>query len=200
MTTVAACPDPKTLRFGSAGWKTVSAPRDIYAGFPAKFWRNQDEASRGIWGSVVPNVEPTCINNTMHSDRYQSLLCLSRQQTPIDVQITTLDRPQSPVGTVMDIESKPHVSLIAAVQTSQSGAKEPLESFGSSRESDKHIEGNALLIDRLGNVRKLPIPSQDPNDPLNFRPREKWAVIFSCCWFCESLKSQRALAIRCIYV
>ncbi|KAJ5061977.1 major facilitator superfamily domain-containing protein [Bipolaris maydis] len=83
----------------------------------------------------------------------------------------------------MDIESKPHVSLIAAVQTSQSGAKEPLESFGSSRESDKHIEGNALLIDRLGNVRKLSIPSQDPNDPLNFRPREKWAVIFICCWF-----------------
>ncbi|WZH44346.1 major facilitator superfamily domain-containing protein [Fusarium acuminatum] len=46
-----------------------------------------------------------------------------------------------------------------------------------------HIEGNALLVDRQGEIRKIPIPSSDPNDPLNFRPWEKWGLVFCCCWF-----------------
>jgi hypothetical protein len=48
---------------------------------------------------------------------------------------------------------------------------------------DGHIEGNALLVDRQGEIRKIPIPSSDPNDPLNFRPWEKWGLVFCCCWF-----------------
>ncbi|KAK5722298.1 hypothetical protein LTR15_005527 [Elasticomyces elasticus] len=47
----------------------------------------------------------------------------------------------------------------------------------------QHIAGSALLIDRDGRVRKLPIPSSDPNDPLNWKKWEKAAVIFCCCWF-----------------
>ncbi|KAL2409304.1 putative MFS-type transporter [Exophiala dermatitidis] len=47
----------------------------------------------------------------------------------------------------------------------------------------EHIEGNALLLDREGRIRRLPIPSHDPNDPLNFRTWEKTAVIVCCCWF-----------------
>ena len=53
-----------------------------------------------------------------------------------------------------------------------------------------HAEGNALLIDKHGAVRKVPVPSSNPNDPLNFRPWEKWGVIVTCCWFCESCSSQ----------
>lgn len=46
-----------------------------------------------------------------------------------------------------------------------------------------HIEGNALLVNKDGEIRKIPVPSSDPNDPLNFRPWEKYALVFCCCWF-----------------
>lgn len=50
----------------------------------------------------------------------------------------------------------------------------------------QHVEGNALLVDKHGQIRRLPIPSDSPNDPLNWTKWEKSAVIFCCCWFCES--------------
>ncbi|TVY72872.1 putative MFS-type transporter [Fusarium oxysporum f. sp. cubense] len=46
-----------------------------------------------------------------------------------------------------------------------------------------HAEGNALLVDAHGNIRRLPVPSNNPNDPLNWKPWQKWAVIGTCCWF-----------------
>jgi hypothetical protein len=46
-----------------------------------------------------------------------------------------------------------------------------------------HVEGNALLISKDGTIRKIPVPSNNPNDPLNFRPWEKAGLIFCCCWF-----------------
>ncbi|KAH7188288.1 major facilitator superfamily domain-containing protein [Fusarium flagelliforme] len=46
-----------------------------------------------------------------------------------------------------------------------------------------HIEGNALLVDKKGEIRKIPVPSSDPNDPLNLRPWEKYGLVFCCCWF-----------------
>ncbi|KAK4044094.1 major facilitator superfamily domain-containing protein [Parachaetomium inaequale] len=54
---------------------------------------------------------------------------------------------------------------------------------GRSDDGHGHIEGNALLVSKDGEIRKIPVPSSDPNDPLNFRPWEKYAVIFCCCWF-----------------
>ena len=63
----------------------------------------------------------------------------------------------------------------------------------SASQDEKHIEiehrevkatGNALLVSRDGEVRRLPIPSSNPNDPLNFTKWEKFGVILSCCWFC----------------
>jgi hypothetical protein len=48
-----------------------------------------------------------------------------------------------------------------------------------------HVAGDALLIDGQGAIRCLPIPSNDPNDPLNFKTWEKIATIFCCCWFCK---------------
>jgi len=35
----------------------------------------------------------------------------------------------------------------------------------------KHIDGSALLVSKEGSVRKLPVPSNDPNDPLNWSVR-----------------------------
>ncbi|KAI1062600.1 hypothetical protein LB506_006464 [Fusarium annulatum] len=49
--------------------------------------------------------------------------------------------------------------------------------------SSGHVEGNALLVDAHGNVRRLPIPSNNPNDPLNWKSWKKWGVIVTCCWF-----------------
>ncbi|KAJ5819424.1 hypothetical protein N7474_005015 [Penicillium riverlandense] len=40
-----------------------------------------------------------------------------------------------------------------------------------------------LLVDAAGEVQHLPVPSSDPNDPLNFTMWEKMAIIISCCWF-----------------
>lgn len=47
----------------------------------------------------------------------------------------------------------------------------------------KHVGGNALLVSRDGEVRKLPVPSSNPNDPLNFRGWEKTGIVICCCWF-----------------
>lgn len=46
---------------------------------------------------------------------------------------------------------------------------------------------DGLLVNASGDILRLPIPSADPNDPLNFTFLEKMGVIVSCCWFCESL-------------
>lgn len=47
-----------------------------------------------------------------------------------------------------------------------------------------HVAGNALLVAADGHIRNLPIPSGDPNDPLNFSRWKKAAIVVACCWFC----------------
>ena len=54
----------------------------------------------------------------------------------------------------------------------------------SSLPDTSHVAGDALLVTADGQVRKLPIPSNDPNDPLNFTKWEKLAIVVACCWFC----------------
>ncbi|GMF76735.1 unnamed protein product [Aspergillus oryzae] len=51
-------------------------------------------------------------------------------------------------------------------------------------EAGTKSRGN-LLVDADGQVQRLPVPSKDPNDPLNYSTWEKTAIIVSCCWFCE---------------
>ena len=46
-----------------------------------------------------------------------------------------------------------------------------------------------VLIDDTREVHRLPVPSINPNYPLNFSKWEKFGVVFSCCWFCETLSS-----------
>lgn len=47
------------------------------------------------------------------------------------------------------------------------------------------VNGDVVLIDSDGNVRRLPIPTNDPNDPLNFPRWKKFVILGCCCWFCE---------------
>ncbi|KAJ6104018.1 hypothetical protein N7523_010338 [Penicillium sp. IBT 18751x] len=49
-------------------------------------------------------------------------------------------------------------------------------------EPDDKKQGD-ILVDAAGSVQRLPVPSDDPNDPLNFTLWEKSGVIVSCCWF-----------------
>lgn len=42
---------------------------------------------------------------------------------------------------------------------------------------------NVNLLDENGNVRRIPVPSSDPNDPLNMSKWRKLGVIVTCCWY-----------------
>ncbi|KAL5361218.1 major facilitator superfamily domain-containing protein [Aspergillus floccosus] len=48
---------------------------------------------------------------------------------------------------------------------------------------DKLFNPDHLLVNQDGEIQQLPIPSRDPNDPLNFSFWEKVGIIVSCCWF-----------------
>lgn len=45
--------------------------------------------------------------------------------------------------------------------------------------------GDVLLVSEEG-LRKIPIPTDDPNDPLNYSKWKKAGVVLTCCWFCKS--------------
>lgn len=45
------------------------------------------------------------------------------------------------------------------------------------------VNAGEVLVDAAGDIQRLPVPSADPNDPLNFTLWEKSGVIISCCWF-----------------
>ena len=49
--------------------------------------------------------------------------------------------------------------------------------------ASNHVDGNALLLSTDGRIRRLPIPSSDPNDPLNFPTWMKVGIVVSSCWF-----------------
>lgn len=71
------------------------------------------------------------------------------------------------------MDSKPHTDI------------DYVEELKASQEhvEDNHVKGNALLIQADGDVRKIPVPSKSPNDPLNFKTWEKAGIVFCCCWF-----------------
>jgi hypothetical protein len=46
-------------------------------------------------------------------------------------------------------------------------------------------QNSEVLVDAAGDIQRLPVPSNDVNDPLNFTVWEKTGVIVSCCWFCK---------------
>jgi hypothetical protein len=62
-----------------------------------------------------------------------------------------------------------------------------------------HAAGNALLIASNGTIRKLPIPTSDPNDPLLFTKWQKLGIIVSCCWFCKKSLPQYPSDLWIVY-
>ncbi|OOG00249.1 hypothetical protein ASPCADRAFT_401292 [Aspergillus carbonarius ITEM 5010] len=45
----------------------------------------------------------------------------------------------------------------------------------------EHVE--QVLVDEAGRIQRLPVPSEDPNDPLNLARWEKTGIVVCCCWF-----------------
>ncbi|KAL1296795.1 hypothetical protein AAFC00_000256 [Neodothiora populina] len=51
-------------------------------------------------------------------------------------------------------------------------------------DSSKHsTSGNVKLVNTIGEVRRDPTASDDPNDPLNFSKWIKLGISVCCCWF-----------------
>lgn len=50
----------------------------------------------------------------------------------------------------------------------------------------KHVNGNAFLVNRsTGEIRLIPVPTENPNDPLNYSLWQKSGLVVVCCWFCK---------------
>lgn len=79
--------------------------------------------------------------------------------------------------------------MTADIEANKASAAE-IDNVKTLVDSAEHAEGNAFLVDKHGAVRRVPVPSNNPNDPLNFKPWEKWAVIATCCWFCKFCSAQ----------
>lgn len=62
----------------------------------------------------------------------------------------------------------------------------PIIEFTENVEGQHQKPADHILVDADGLVQRLPVPSEDPNDPLNYSWKEKASIIVSCCWFCES--------------
>jgi hypothetical protein len=58
-----------------------------------------------------------------------------------------------------------------------------VESLESSKHPSPNRAGDLNLIDDNGATRRIPIPTNDPNDPLNFSKWRKLGILVSCCWF-----------------
>lgn len=71
------------------------------------------------------------------------------------------------------------------VEEKKGSAFEEVEKIQNNLQSSDHAVGNALLVGNDGHLRKVPVPSDNPNDPLNFLPWQKYGVILVCCWFCK---------------
>jgi hypothetical protein len=49
--------------------------------------------------------------------------------------------------------------------------------------STQPSNGDLQLINTTGEIRRIPIPSSDPNDPLNYSKWRKLGILICCCWF-----------------
>jgi hypothetical protein len=61
-----------------------------------------------------------------------------------------------------------------------------VEDVGKVNLAADYVEGNAVLVDGDTNeLHLIPVPSSDPNDPLNWSNLRKAGVVVICCWFCQ---------------
>ena len=64
--------------------------------------------------------------------------------------------------------------------------KASAEQLEFSEENKTETAGEILLVSGPDDaVRLIPVPTSDPNDPLNFSKWRKAGVTITCCWFCK---------------
>jgi hypothetical protein len=81
----------------------------------------------------------------------------------------------------MEVKQQSHVSNEGTESVNLKADINHMESTG-----DGHTLGSTLLVTTEGHVRRIPVPTNDPNDPLNFTKWQKIGIVFSCCWFCKT--------------
>ncbi|KAI1342296.1 major facilitator superfamily domain-containing protein [Xylariaceae sp. FL0016] len=47
----------------------------------------------------------------------------------------------------------------------------------------QHNEGDVKIVNEHNEIRQIPIPTDDPNDPLNWPKWRKMGIVGTCCWF-----------------
>jgi hypothetical protein len=86
-------------------------------------------------------------------------------------------------------EDLAHASNIAPDLLSEKSFTDHVDFVGAGKHEEQvfheHSVGNAFLVGEDGHIRNIPVPSSDPNDPLNFLKWQKFGIIFCCCWFCQ---------------
>ncbi|KAF2227129.1 major facilitator superfamily domain-containing protein [Elsinoe ampelina] len=60
---------------------------------------------------------------------------------------------------------------------------EQLEVLDKAKAQANGGSGDVQLIGEDGNIRRIPIPSSDPNDPSSFSKWRNLGVLIACCWF-----------------
>ncbi|KAG8628572.1 hypothetical protein KVT40_004445 [Elsinoe batatas] len=60
---------------------------------------------------------------------------------------------------------------------------EQLEVLDKAKAQANGGSGDVQLIGEDGSIRRIPIPSSNPNDPLSFSKWRKLGILFACCWF-----------------
>jgi hypothetical protein len=72
-------------------------------------------------------------------------------------------------------------SVTETAEEKKGNAFDEVENIQNNLQSNGHAVGNALLVGNDGHLRKVPVPSDNPNAPLNFLPWQKYRVILVCC-------------------
>ncbi|KAK5744816.1 hypothetical protein LTR17_001893 [Elasticomyces elasticus] len=63
------------------------------------------------------------------------------------------------------------------------GAVQHVEAYKTDGATALKHAGDIKLLDAAGNIRRVPIASTDPNDPLNFSKWRKLGILVCCCFF-----------------
>jgi MFS family permease len=72
---------------------------------------------------------------------------------------------------------------MAADSSKEKPSIENIELAGTKGVQSQHATGEVLLVSGQDQVRNIPVPTDSPNDPLNFSKWRKLGIVITCCWF-----------------
>jgi hypothetical protein len=138
---------------------------------------------------ACPNVNPATSDGS--DNVHQDTLPLSEQERPVLFDLYECRRRSHPgleaLAPLLNLRADRVLhsytcKIIMASQDNKDITDERLEIVDGKR-IDAPANGNVDLLDDNGNVRRIPVPSSDPNDPLNMNKWRKLGIIITCCWY-----------------